>query len=252
MSWPATLGRLALRIGTALCVVAIPIALVCANVRLVTLDRSFYLAGFARYGGAAAVGLSADEQRTVADTFIAYFLGPPGRLDVQLAREGTLRPLFNEREIQHMADVQALMQLVFGLGTWALGYIVVWVLASAVVLRGGFRPLLARVLVASAVLTLAAMVMVGALALVDFDALFLRFHFLAFDNDLWQLDPARDNLIRLFPAGFWFEAALRVLVLTVVEALALGSAGVLGWWLTRERRRAARPTPAPRPATTQS
>jgi integral membrane protein (TIGR01906 family) len=246
MGRPRVLGRLLVALASATCAVAIPVALVCANVRLVALDRGFYLAGFARYGGAAAVGLTPEEQRAVADTFIAYFLGPPGRLDVQLARGGSLQPLFNEREIQHMADVQALMQLVFQLGTGALGYVAIWAAVGALVLRGRFPPLLARVLVAGAALTLAPLLVLGALALVDFDALFVQFHLLVFDNDLWQLDPTRDNLIRLFPAGFWFEASLRVLALTVVEALALGGAGLLGLWLRRLGRPVARSRPVPR------
>src|SRR5205814_239283 len=55
--------------------------------------------------------------------------------------------------------------------------------------------------------------LVGLLAagsLIDFDRLFLTFHFLSFSNNLWILDPARDRLIQLFPEGFFYDSALQI------------------------------------------
>ena len=54
-----------------------------------------------------------------------------------------------------------------------------------------------------------------------FDTHFLRFHQLAFANDLWQLNPRRDYLLIIFPQGFWFDATMRVVALTVAGAVAL-------------------------------
>jgi len=74
-------------------------------------------------------------------------------------------------------------------------------------------------------------VAVGILALSGFDTLFLRFHQLAFANDLWQLDPRRDYLVIIFPQGFWFDATMRVVASTVsgAVALTLASGGYLLW-----------------------
>ena len=38
---------------------------------------------------------------------------------------------------------------------------------------------------------------------------------MSFSNDLWMLDPRRDHLIQLFPLEFFFDAALRIALLTV-------------------------------------
>ncbi len=232
---PRALLRLGAGLATALCVVALPFGLVAANVRAVTLDRSFYLAEFARYDRGAFVGLSPDELRLVADAFIAYFQGPPSHLDVRLPRDGTLQPLFNAREIAHMDDVQALMHLVFRVQALMFGYVALYALGGLAIARRAFLPLAAKVLVAGAGLTLGIIGLLGALAATDFSELFLQFHLLSFSNDLWLLDPRTDNLIRLFPQEFFLDAAMRIVVFTVVQALALGAAGLVGLLATRRR-----------------
>jgi integral membrane protein (TIGR01906 family) len=225
--------RLGAGLATALCVVALPLGLVAANVRAVTLDRSFYLAEFARYDRGAVVGLSAEELRLVADAFIAYFQAPPSHLDVRLPRAGTLQPLFNDREIAHMDDVQALMHLVFRVQALALGYVALYAIGGLAVARRAFLPLAAKVLVAGAALTLGIIGLLGALAATDFSDLFIQFHLLSFSNDLWLLDPRTDNLIRLYPQEFFLDAAMRIVVFTVVQALGLGAAGLVGLLVSR-------------------
>jgi integral membrane protein (TIGR01906 family) len=225
--------RLGAGLATALCDVALPLGLVAANVRAVTLDRSFYLAEFARYDRGPVVGLSADELRLVADAFIAYFQAPPTHLDVRLPRAGTLQSLFNDREIAHMDDVQALMHLVFRVQALGLGYVALYALGGLALARRAFFPLAAKVLVAAAALTLGIIGILGALAATDFSDLFIEFHLLSFSNDLWLLDPRTDNLIRLFPQEFFLDAAMRIVVFTVVQALGLGVVGLVGLLVSR-------------------
>ena len=79
------------------------------------------------------------------------------------------------------------------------------------------------------------MLLLGLIALLDFDRFFLQFHLISFTNDLWQLDPTKDYLIMLFPQGFWYDATLFFAVLTLVLAVIL--AGVAGGYLLITRRR---------------
>jgi integral membrane protein (TIGR01906 family) len=67
--------------------------------------------------------------------------------------------------------------------------------------------------------------MLGVLALIDFNWLFTQFHLLSFTNDLWLLDPATDYLIMLFPEGFWSDAVIVIFALMVILALAVGFTG---------------------------
>src|SRR5438132_150271 len=76
-----------------------------------------------------------------------------------------------------------------------------------------------RELLWSAALMVALVVLVGVLSLMDFDALWTRFHQIAFRNDLWQLDPSRDYLIMLFPEPFWFTATLRMATTVALQTI---------------------------------
>ncbi len=67
----------------------------------------------------------------------------------------------------------------------------------------------------------------------------MQFHLLSFANDLWQLDPARDYLIMLFPQGFWFDATMLVALVTVVLAIILAAAA--GLYLRASRKKAEAP-----------
>ena len=74
---------------------------------------------------------------------------------------------------------------------------------------------------------------VGIGTLLDFSSLFLQFHLISFTNELWILDPARDYLIRLFPHGFWFDAALFCVLVSMAGAVISGGVGV--WYLVSRR-----------------
>jgi integral membrane protein (TIGR01906 family) len=230
-------GRVSLGLASGLCALALPLALVSSNVRAVALDQRFYTAEFARYDIGPATGFTSEQLRSIAQAFIVYFDDPPGRMDVQVARGVVMQPLFNERELAHMEDVQALMHLVARVRLVALAYIGAYVLAGLLWRRAAFVPVLARTVAAGAGVTGALFVGLGALAATDFSELFIQFHLVSFANDLWQLDPRRDYLIRLFPQGFFQDAALRVAALTIAQALLLGVAALLALWVGRRQAR---------------
>ena len=212
-------------------VLAIPLAFVGNNVRWVTLDLETYRQGFARYHAAERSELSADQLEAVAQAFIAYFKGPPGRLNPTVTLNGQPRPLFTERESAHMEDVQRIMQLVFRLGLLAtLGGLTSAAVLLAVEQRAGLVRL-GRLLIGGAILTGALLIAVASLSLVDFSELFIRFHEVAFRNDLWMLDPRSDYLLILFPEEFWLDVTLKLATMSAGEALLAGLTGaVLARW----------------------
>ena len=70
-------------------------------------------------------------------------------------------------------------------------------------------------------LTLCMTVFVGILMVVGFQRIFILFHLVSFNNDLWILDPRRDFLIMMFPTGFFFDATMLIALMTVVEGIVL-------------------------------
>jgi len=121
--------------------------------------------------------------------------------------------LYNEREVQHMVDVQRIIQDLLAL-----------VLPScAVILLGGFTvwwrkewrvALMAFRHTNILILSLILVCMIS--ATVAWDTFFTAFHSLFFEGDSW-LFYYWDTLIRLFPESFWYTSTIILSVLIVLE-----------------------------------
>ena len=55
-----------------------------------------------------------------------------------------------------------------------------------------------------------AVAVIGIASFVDFNAVFVRFHHIFFDNDLWIFDPAEDYMIRMLPEGLFYDFVMRI------------------------------------------
>jgi integral membrane protein (TIGR01906 family) len=223
---PSSVPSILRWLGAALFVLAVPVFLIATNVLQLTSDVGFYERGFARYGVSRTTGLDAGQLRQVAEAFIAYFDGQDDALELTVEIGGARRPLFNQRELDHMRDVQQIITLVGRLQVLAGVSIVAIVALGFAVERAAFSSTLGKLCLAGGGLTLGLLVLLGGLSLVDFSSAFVQFHLLMFDNDLWILDPRRDYLIMLFPQGFWFDATMRIATFTAIEAAAIGAAGL--------------------------
>ena len=220
--------------GAALFVLSVPLVLITTNVLRIADDASFYERGFARYDVSRRTGLSPAQLAEVARAFIAYFDGSRPDLALEVDLGGARRPLFNERELAHMRDVRQLMDLVSGAQLVGGAAILVVALAGLGSNRERFLRPLSGLCLMGAGLTIVVLVVLGGLSLLDFSEAFVQFHLLAFDNDLWILDPTRDYLIMLFPEGFWFDATLRIALHTALQALAVAAGGLLlRFWSAR-------------------
>ena len=210
-------------------VICIPVILLTASVTLAANSGWLYRYGFDKYDVDETTGLEHPELEKAADGLISYFKSGEELIDITVIKDGETFQLFNEREIEHLKDVRALFRLVYWLLLGTIIYSLVYVGTSLFLWKERQRT--AQGLVYGGGLTLALMVAMGVVTLVDFNWFFYRFHLISFANDLWMLNPATDYLIMLFPQGFWYDAALFCVLLTVMGALILGG---VGWWLQRK------------------
>lgn len=208
-------------------VICIPVLLLTTNLRFAANSVRLYEYGFDKYNSVAATGLDREELVAFAGQMVTYFNSEEEYLD---------SGLLTQREIAHMKDVKGLIQLAYKLQYASLAYIILFAGASFALRRSAFRRDLARRLVWGSWTTIAFLIVVGIWAAVGFEELFLLFHLASFSNDLWQLS-AGDNLLLMFPEGFFNEATLFVAGATVVEALLIGG---LAWWFVGPRRKAGR------------
>jgi len=205
-------------------VLLLPLLVISTSLRGLVTDRDFMLRGFQDNQVARATGLDDAQLGRIADAFVAYFQGPPGQIQMQVTAFGQSRALFNDREVIHMEDVQALIQWFLRMQLVATGVIVVRI-AFGVGFDRSPAPI-GREMLWSTALMVALVVVVGVLSWIDFEGLWTRFHQIAFRNDLWQLDPSRDYLIMLFPEPFWLAATVRMATNVALQTLAIALVGL--------------------------
>jgi integral membrane protein (TIGR01906 family) len=197
--------------------------LVTSNVRWAANEVRLYHYSFDKYDAEAVTGISRSQLDQAADKLVRYFNDDNKTVRILVQEDDRRVPLFNERETSHLTDVKNLFRTVFRVQEASLAFALVFV--AAVFIWAAEAPLriLARTLLQASLLTLGLLALFAVLALVGFDEIFLRFHLVAFTNDLWKLNPATDHLIQMFPRDFWFDATMLVAGLTAVEAVLLAS-----------------------------
>ena len=188
--------------------------------------------GFEKYNVGQTTGLAQPELKKAATGLIRYFNSDEEYISLTVEKDGKPFTLFNQREVAHLRDVKGLVWLDYWvlLGTliYALGY------AGVSLWRKKWQQL-AWGLVGGSGLTLALMLALGLGTLLNFDQLFLQFHFISFANELWRLDPTKDYLIMLFPQGFWYDATTSCILGATARAVASGGVGA-GCLLFSRRR----------------
>lgn len=65
------------------------------------------------------------------------------------------------------------------------------------------------------------MLLIGLASVIDFNAVFVQFHHIFFDNDLWLFDPATDYMIRMLPEGLFYDMVIRIGLLFIGMLLVL-------------------------------
>lgn len=126
------------------------------------------------------------------------------------------QPLYNQRELSHMRDVQVLFQLI--LRVW-IGLGVFLILAGILAWLTKELPSFWKAVSTGGYITigLIGLSLVGILA--GFSGFFTGFHRLFFSGDSW-LFQYNDSLIRLFPMKLWQDGFTAAGVLSAVLGLA--------------------------------
>ena len=124
---------------------------------------------------------------------------------------------FTERERLHLSDVKKIITLNQAAAVLLGGLVLVGLII--LILKRDEKEFAKTIMGASAI-TVFAVIFLWLSALFNFDRIFLQFHFLAFDNDLWQLSESA-NLIKLFPQQFFVNFANRIAIQTLIISAGL-------------------------------
>lgn len=211
-----------------LLVLALPVLLLAVNLRLVT-GHWFVRWEYRRAGFPPdPFGLSTAERIRLAEVCQDYLAS---NADISLLADLTLadgQPAFNQRELRHMGDVQAVYR---GLTISGITAALIWVATIvAGVATGRLEHLVPAALINGSLFTLGLLAAVGAFMLISWGQFFTTFHRLFFEGTTWIFPPS-DTLIRLFPIRFWIDIAATIVGLLVIEAVLTGTAS----WFWRRR-----------------
>lgn len=200
-----------------LIIVLVPLVLILTSVRLLLTPQyvyvEYHLPGFP----ADPYGLTQAQRLEYAPLALEYLLNDEGIafLGDQHFPDGS--PLYNERELQHMADVKGLTQVI--LNVWLLataGLVAIAAAAWRFKWWDEFRGWLGKGGKVTVIVILVLLVVIA----VSFDTLFVEFHHIFFQGDSW-LFLFSDTLIRLFPIRFWQDVFIALALFSLLGGAAL-------------------------------
>jgi integral membrane protein (TIGR01906 family) len=216
-------------------IAAIPIALIATNIRVAISEQGVYDYSVREYNTAEVSGIPESELLRANGEVKDYLThGDAGELAIRVRDgRGAIVPLFSARETAHMVDVRELVQTLFALQIAS----VFAVITLAVITIVSWSPrALATAALCGAVLTGGLLGTAGVVAASGFDSAWTEFHVVAFSNDLWQLDPAQDHLIQMYPESFWLEITTLIVAATLMEAALVGGAAGAYLLMSRPQR----------------
>ena len=214
-------------------VFCVPVLLITSTLCCEVNELRLYEYGFDKYEISQATGIDRLQLMNVARHLIDYFNLKVDTAQIVVGEGGGEFNLFNERELVHLQDVRSLIQLDYWVQRGALFILIICGLVLFLGFKAGWR-IVIKGLFWGSVVTVGLMAVLALWSLFGFERFFLLFHVVSFPNEYWMLDPARDYLIRLFPQGFFYDAAMFWFGAVILEALLLGGItfGILrfkGW-----------------------
>lgn len=213
-------------LATIIFIVALPVALLTSNIRLLFNAPPVYDYAFDRYDAEEATGLSRDDLDGTASALREYFNNDEKTFFHLVTERGLEAPVFGARETEHLEDVKSIVVWLNRVQEIAVVYILAYVVAFFVWLREANVRHLAGQALASLALGLLAVGGVGVVAAFGFDAAFERFHEIFFPGGNWQFSSRTDHLVQMFPEAFWRDITIMLGVMCAAEAAVIAAVSV--------------------------
>lgn len=172
-------------------------------------DFDVYRQEYEKYDVLSDLDMTMDDVMYVTHEMMDYLRGEGDTLSVMTTVEGKEQDFFNEQDRFHMGEVRDLFigGLNIRLGACAAAVLCVLFLLFT---RADIKKIIPRSYRIALGVTGAAVLLIGIAAVVDFNTVFVQFHHIFFDNDLWIFDPAEDYMIRMLPEGLFYDMVMRI------------------------------------------
>ena len=172
-------------------------------------DFDVYRQEYEKYDVLSDLNMSMDDAMDVTRQMMAYLRGEGDTLSVITTVDGREQDFFNEQDRFHMGEVRDLFIGGLNIRTGALVIAVLCIL-FLILTKADLKKTVPAGYQAALAVTAAALLFLGIACAVDFNTVFVKFHHIFFDNDLWIFDPAEDYMIRMLPEGLFFDMVVRI------------------------------------------
>lgn len=193
-----------------LLIILLPLTVILFNFKLMAFNLDFYQQEYLKLGVYDKFSEEDVNKNTIL--LIDYLNDRNNNLETDF---------FNEKEILHLKDVKNLIQTAYLLFYISLILVILlifyfiytknYLLSSSSFIYGGALTILIILI----------------LFLSNFNNLFTNFHLTFFKNNLWLLDPTKDNLINLFPLQFFKDIFQRIILNSIYTSIILVGFGGL-------------------------
>ena len=182
-----------------------------SSIMWVAFDMDHYDREYKKLNISQSTGMSHQELLNTTKELLNYIKDKREDLNISAKVHGQERQVFNQREIDHMVDVKNLFALGFRLRWISFG--VFGLLVAFLAWYKGKKALRLLGISYLTVLAILGILFITLLILIsiDFTAVWNGFHYIAFSNDLWILNPKTDILIQMVPEPFFYDTVIRIL-----------------------------------------
>ena len=199
-------------------------------------NMNYFRKEFEKYNVTQNIDMEMDDIMYVMDELMDYLHGDREDLeDIVTEVNGETRDFFTEREKTHMADCKVLFDGGFAIRKGAAVVFAALTLLLVFKKKFSLRRFLKYAALFSVIIAAGAGILAVA-ASIDFNACFIVFHKLFFNNDLWILDPAEDLIINILVEPFFADMALKIALYcaAVLAVIVITGAGI---YLSDKKRR---------------
>lgn len=199
-------------------------------------NMNYFRKEFEKYNVTQNIDMEMDDIMYVMDELMDYLHGDREDLEEIVTEvNGETRDFFTEREKTHMADCKVLFDGGFAIRKGAAVVFVALTLLLVFKKKFSLRRFLKYAALFSVIIAAGAGILAIA-ASIDFNACFIVFHKLFFNNDLWILDPAEDLIINILVEPFFADMALKIALYcaAVLAVIVITGAGI---YLSDKKRR---------------
>lgn len=199
-------------------------------------NMNYFRKEFEKYNVTRNIDMEMDDIMYVMDELMDYLHGDREDLEnIVTEVNGETRDFFTEREKTHMADCKVLFDGGFAIRKGAAVVFAALTLLLVFKKKFSLRRFLKYAALFSVIIAAGAGILAVA-ASIDFNACFIVFHKLFFNNDLWILDPAEDLIINILVEPFFADMALKIALYcaAVLAVIVITGAGI---YLSDKKRR---------------